>query len=65
MSKIPKNNNYQKLKIDDFVDNNKNNYQKLKIEDLIDNTNKNNSCRILFEVPKNQKEFGHKKRIKP
>jgi hypothetical protein len=40
---------------------------KLKIEDIIgdkkNKSNKNNSH--IFDIPKNQKEFGHKKRIKP
>lgn len=41
--------------------------QKLRIEDIIsdktNNSTKNNSN--SYEIPKNQKEFGHKKRIKP
>lgn len=43
------------------------NSQKLKIEDIIgDNKNKSNknNC-YTYDIPKNQKEFGHKKRIKP
>ena len=41
--------------------------RKLRIEDIIDDnenkSNKNNSH--IYEIPKNQKDFGHKKRIKP
>jgi hypothetical protein len=41
--------------------------RKLRIEDLIDppKENKNESHIGLDYIPKNQKVFGHKKRIKP
>ena len=40
---------------------------KLTIDDLIDNSNNKHNCSnsIINYIPKNQKEFGHKKRIKP
>ena len=44
----------------------------VRIEDLIINPDKSSNCKSNFnhsinlvDIPKNQKEFGHRKRIKP
>ena len=39
--------------------------RKLRIEDIIGDINKNNSHNNSNDIPKNQKVFGHNKRIKP
>ena len=42
--------------------------RKLRIEDLLSmpiEENRNNINKNLNQIPKNQKDFGHKKRIKP
>ena len=49
---------------------NNRNRNTIKIEDLIVGFDKNTNCKAnfnanLFDVPKNQKEFGHRNRIKP
>ncbi len=45
------------------------NLRKLKMEDLLDITKekeyKNDTCPSSIYISKNQKDFGHKKRIKP
>jgi len=51
MSETP--NESAKFRIEDLIDNNKN---------IKNNNNKNNSSN---DIPKNQKVFGHNKRIKP
>jgi len=51
--------NKQKTQNDNFT-------RKIAIEDLIDKYNKiNEQTNTNNHIPKNQKEFGHKKRIKP
>ena len=45
------------------------NSRKLTMEDLIEKTKEkeclNNTFKDINQIPKNQKDFGHKKRIKP
>lgn len=41
------------------------NLRKLRIEDLIDTEPKNEFSTTLCYIPNKQKDFGHKKRIKP
>ena len=51
MSEPPKQNTGRKLRIEDIIGDN--------------NKNKNNSHYSSNDIPKNQKVFGHNKRIKP
>ena len=45
------------------------NFRKLRMEDLINTPTlketKTDTCTSSYQIPKNQKDFGHKKRIKP
>ena len=62
MSEVPKqeDSTSRKLTIEDLIDDNTNNTNKSNNKNSNSNSNSNSN-----DIPKNQKVFGHNKRIKP